>query len=65
LLSVVVAAFHADIVTMTAVAIPIYGMYEVSILSIRLFGRRDQSKPESVLASVPAPGPGLDPPVKP
>jgi sec-independent protein translocase protein TatC len=65
LLSVVVAAFHADIVTMTAVAIPIYGMYEIAIITIRLFGRRDQEEPEPVLASVPASGPGLDPPVKP
>jgi sec-independent protein translocase protein TatC len=65
LLSAVVAAFHADLVTMTAVAIPIYGMYEVSIIAIRLFGRRAQPEPEPVLASVPAPGPGLDPPVKP
>jgi len=65
LLSVVVAAFHADIVTMTAVAIPIYGMYEIAILAIRLFGRRDQAESEPALASVPAPGPGLDPPVKP
>ena len=32
LLSAVVAAFHADVVTMTAIAIPIYGMYEISIL---------------------------------
>ena len=62
LLSAVVAAFHADMVTMTAVAIPIYGMYEISIIFIRLFGRRPQ--PEPVLPSVPAPGPGLDPPVK-
>jgi sec-independent protein translocase protein TatC len=38
LLSAVVAAFHADVVTMTVIAIPIYGMYELSILAIRLFG---------------------------
>ena len=62
LLSAVVAAFHADVVTMTAIAIPIYGMYEISILFIRVFGRRDQ--PEPALASVPAPGPEIDPPVK-
>jgi sec-independent protein translocase protein TatC len=65
LLSAVVAAFHADIVTMTAVAIPIYGMYEISILAIRLFGRRGQEEPEPALASVPAPSPGPDSPVKP
>jgi sec-independent protein translocase protein TatC len=63
LLSAVVAAFHADMVTMTAVAIPIYAMYELSILMIRLFGRRPQAEP--ALAPVPAPGPGLDPPVQP
>ncbi|MEJ2091226.1 MAG: twin-arginine translocase subunit TatC [Syntrophobacterales bacterium] len=62
LLSAVVAAFHADVVTMTAIAIPIYGMYEISIIFIRLFGHRDQ--PEPAMASVPASDPGLDPPVK-
>ena len=62
LLSAVVAAFHADVVTMAAIAIPIYGMYEISIVFIRLFGRRDQ--PEPAMASVPTPDPGLDPPVR-
>lgn len=38
LLSAVVAAFHADVLTMMAIAIPLYGMYEVSILAVRLFG---------------------------
>jgi sec-independent protein translocase protein TatC len=38
LLSAVVAAFHADLLTMTAIAIPLYGMYEISILGVRLFG---------------------------
>jgi len=42
---------------MTAIAIPIYGMYELSIIFIRLFGRREQPEPAS--ADVPAP------PVKP
>jgi sec-independent protein translocase protein TatC len=63
LLSAVVAAFHADVVTMTAIAIPIYGMYELSIIFIRIFGRRDQ--PEAAMASVPAAGTELDPPMKP
>ncbi len=40
LLSAVVAAFHADVVTMTVIAIPIYAMYEASILLIRLMGGR-------------------------
>jgi sec-independent protein translocase protein TatC len=62
LLSAVVAAFHADVVTMTAVAIPIYGMYELAIIFIRLFGRRSQPEPD--LASVPAPTPRVDPPVQ-
>ena len=38
LLSAVVAAFHADVLTMAAIAIPLYGMYELSILTVRLFG---------------------------
>jgi len=38
LLSAVVAAFHADVLTMGAIAIPLYGMYELSILMVRLFG---------------------------
>ncbi len=38
LLSAVIAAFHADVVTMTVVAIPIYVMYEFSILLLRLVG---------------------------
>ena len=58
LLSAVVAAFHADVITMTAIAIPIYAMYELSIIAIRLFGRREQ--PEPALASVPAAGTELD-----
>jgi sec-independent protein translocase protein TatC len=62
LLSAVVAAFHADVVTMTVIAIPIYGMYEISMLFIRLFGRR--ALMETALASVPAEGPELDTPVK-
>ena len=60
LLSVLVAAFHADVVTMTVIAIPIYGMYEFSIFCIRLFGR--QTQPEPVLASVPAESSTIDPP---
>ena len=40
LLSLVVAAFHADVITMTMVALPLYGMYEISILVVRLIGGR-------------------------
>jgi sec-independent protein translocase protein TatC len=61
LLSAVVAAFHADVLTMAAIAIPLYGMYEISILTVRLFGgaysRGEDPEP------VPAPvEPGLGPP---
>jgi sec-independent protein translocase protein TatC len=53
LLSLIVAAFHADVVTMTMVALPLYGMYEISILVIRLIGGRQSkqtpSPPESPL----------------
>jgi sec-independent protein translocase protein TatC len=52
LLSAVIAAFHADIVTMFAVAIPMYCMYELSILAIRLFGGAPRQEPEA--AAVPA-----------
>jgi sec-independent protein translocase protein TatC len=38
LLSAVVAAFHADVLTMAAIAVPLYAMYELSILTVRIFG---------------------------
>ncbi len=53
LLSAVVAAFHADLLTMTAIAIPIYLMYELSILAVRLFGRPAPAQ-EDEAGSVPA-----------
>ena len=52
LLSAVVAAFHADIMTMTAVAIPMYCMYELSILAVRFFGGNHVRTEEE--AAVPA-----------
>jgi len=51
LLSAVVAAFHADLVTMTVVAVPMYLMYELSILLIRLVG--DRQRPAPAAAPVP------------
>jgi len=60
LLSAVVAAFHADIVTMTAVAIPIYCMYELSILAIRLFGGEHSRVPEEAIVPVSADTPPAD-----
>jgi sec-independent protein translocase protein TatC len=61
LLSAVVAAFHADLLTMTAIAIPLYGMYELSILGVRLFGSRPGPAPDLEPAAVPAET-GLGPP---
>ena len=58
LLSLVVAAFHADLITMTMVALPLYGMYEISILVIRLIGGRRSKEaatpPETPLPPAPA-----------
>jgi sec-independent protein translocase protein TatC len=53
LLSAVIAAFHADLLTMSAIAIPLYGMYELSILGVRLFGARPA--PAADLEPAPAP----------
>jgi sec-independent protein translocase protein TatC len=47
LLSLVVAAFHADLITMTMVALPLYGMYEISIVVIRLVGGRRSKETET------------------
>jgi sec-independent protein translocase protein TatC len=60
LISAVVAAFHADIVTMTAVAIPIYCMYELSILAIRLFGGEHSRVTEEAVVPVAADTPPAD-----
>ena len=40
LASAIVAAFHADLITMAVVWIPLYLMYEASIWVVRLLGRR-------------------------
>ena len=63
LLSAVVAAFHADVLTMMAIAIPIYLMYELSILAVRLFGRPAPSEDEEA-EPLPAET-GLGPPSSP
>jgi sec-independent protein translocase protein TatC len=64
LLSAVVAAFHADVLTMGAIAIPLYGMYELSILTVRLFGGPYCRDEDLEPAPVPA-EPGLGPPSAP
>jgi sec-independent protein translocase protein TatC len=57
LLSAVVAAFHADVVTMTMIAVPLYAMYELSILLIRLVGERlPQEVATATAPAVPDPG---------
>ncbi len=61
LISAVVAAFHADVLTMGAIAIPLYGMYELSILTVRLFGGPYSRGLDPEPAPVPA-EPGLGPP---
>lgn len=61
LLSAVIAAFHADLLTMTAIAIPLYGMYELSILGVRMFGTRPVPSEDLEEAHVPAET-GLGPP---
>lgn len=40
LASAIVAAFHADLITMFMIMIPLYGMYEVSIWVTYLFGKK-------------------------
>jgi sec-independent protein translocase protein TatC len=52
LLSAVIAAFHADLVTMTMVAVPMYLMYELSILLVHLAGGWQHPAPAA--DSVPA-----------
>jgi sec-independent protein translocase protein TatC len=64
LLSAVVAAFHADVLTMGAIAIPLYGMYELSILTVRLFGGPHCRDEDLEPAAVPAET-GLGPPSAP
>ena len=62
LISAVVAAFHADVLTMGAIAIPLYGMYELSILTVRLFGGPYSRGQDLEPAPAPAePGPGPSP----
>jgi sec-independent protein translocase protein TatC len=54
LLSAVVAAFHADVLTMAAIAIPLYAMYELSILTVRVFGGPHSRGQDPESAPMPA-----------
>jgi len=49
LASLIIAAFHADIVTMFFIAVPLYSMYEISILICSLIWQF-KSKPENKTA---------------
>ncbi len=47
LLSAIIAAFHADLLTMAVIWIPLYLMYEVGIWGARIFGARRQEAAEA------------------
>jgi sec-independent protein translocase protein TatC len=49
--SAIVAAFHADLMTMSVVWIPLYLMYEVSIWVVRVLGRKRQALEQKVGAA--------------
>ena len=50
LASSVVSAFHADLITMFVIMIPMYLMYEISIWVVLIFGKKKEIFPEPVTA---------------
>ena len=48
LASSIVAAFHADLITMFVIMIPMYLMYEISIWTALVFGKKKDFSPEPV-----------------
>ena len=50
LASSIVAAFHADLITMFVIMIPMYLMYEISIWVALIFGKKRELSPEPVAA---------------
>ena len=48
LASSIVAAFHADLITMFVIMIPMYLMYEISIWTALIFGKKKELLPEPV-----------------
>ncbi len=40
LASAIIAAFHADLITMLVIMVPLYSMYEISVWTALIFGRR-------------------------
>ncbi len=51
LVSAIIAAFHADLLTMAVIWIPLYLMYEVGIWGARIFGTREENAGAGVQAS--------------
>jgi sec-independent protein translocase protein TatC len=51
LISSIVAAFHADLITMFVIMIPLYLMYEVSVWVAFLFGKKKQNIGEELPAT--------------
>jgi sec-independent protein translocase protein TatC len=50
LVSSIVAAFHADLITMFVIMIPLYLMYEVSVWVAFLFGKKQRNIGEELPA---------------
>ncbi len=50
LASSIVSAFHADLITMFVIMIPMYLMYEISIWVVLIFGKKKELFPEPVTA---------------
>jgi len=48
LASAIVAAFHADLITMFVIMVPMYLMYEISIWTAWIFVKREKLSPEPV-----------------
>ncbi len=46
LASSIIAAFHADLITMFVILVPLYLMYELSVWVALVFGRKRQPKPD-------------------
>lgn len=51
LASAIIAAFHADLITMFVVMAPLYLMYEISIWVVWLFGKKREAAPGNLPAS--------------
>ena len=50
LASAIVAAFHADLITMFVIMVPMYLMYEISVWVALIFGKKKELSPEPVAA---------------